>query len=98
MEFEKICFICQDFESSVGHKTKDCPNIICEKCGQKGHVKVQCMFKMENLPLPDEILLKIFSYLSFKDIGSCSQVCKRTHEICHDKSLKYNSYLKFEVV
>ena len=39
--------------------------------------------------IPPEIWLKIFSYLEILDIGKCAQVCKWMHEICLDRSLKY---------
>ena len=45
-----------------------CPNSTCKKCGQKGHVKMVCMSGMEDLPLPNEILFKIISYLEVKDL------------------------------
>ena len=40
--------------------------------------------------LPDEILLKTFSYLNILDIGECVMVSKRFQRICKDKSLNYN--------
>ena len=43
---------------------------------------------MENLP--NEILLKTFSYLNILDIGECVMVSKRFLRICKDKSLTYN--------
>ena len=81
MEADKLCFLCQDYELNVGHQAKWCPKLVCLKCGQKGHSKVNCMWKLENLPLPNEILLKIFSYLRVEDLDRCSQVSKRVHEI-----------------
>jgi hypothetical protein len=40
--------------------------------------------------LPDEILLKTFSYLNILDIGECVMVSKRFQRICQDKSLDFN--------
>ena len=37
--------------------------------------------------LPDEIILKILSYLSIKDLGQCAQVSKRFQKICYTESL-----------
>ena len=34
---ERICFVCQ--EASSGHLTNSCPEIVCKKCGQKGHIR-----------------------------------------------------------
>ena len=38
---------------------------------------------------PQEIWVKIFSYLKILDVSKCAQVCKWMHGICLDKSLKY---------
>jgi hypothetical protein len=38
---------------------------------------------------PQEIWLKIFSYLRVLDLRKCVQVCKWMHCICLDRSLKY---------
>ena len=37
--------------------------IVCQKCGQHGHVKLYCMFGFENMPLPNEVLFKILDFL-----------------------------------
>ena len=86
-----MCFVCQDFKIHIGHETKWCPYNICKKCGQKEHIKMECMLGMEDLPLPNKILAKIFSYLSLKDLGNCAQVSKRVWEICQIESLGLNS-------
>ena len=39
--------------------------------------------------IPDEIILKIFSYLSIQDLGKWTKVSKRFRNICWDKSLPY---------
>ena len=93
MENEKFCFICQDFEINIGHETKWCPKNSCKKCGENGHTKVGCMFGWENLPIPNEILFKIFSYLSIKDLGQCAQVSKRIREICQNQDEWILGYL-----
>ena len=36
----QICFVCQ--EASIGHLTSSCPEIVCKKCGQKGHISLDC--------------------------------------------------------
>ena len=45
---------------------------------------------MENLQLPNEIVLKVFGYLSFGDLIQCAKVSKRFNAICKDKSLSYS--------
>ena len=39
------------------------------------------------LYLPDEILLQIFSFLSHKDLASCSRVCSQFYRISLDETL-----------
>ena len=73
-EESELCLICQDFKLHAGHETKWCPSIVCKKCGQIEHAQMECMFGMENLPVPDEILLKILGYLNLGDLISCSKV------------------------
>jgi hypothetical protein len=43
---------------------------------------------------PQEIWLKIFSYLKTFEVAKCAQVCKWMHGICLDKSLKYRAVRK----
>ena len=96
MEAKNYCAICQDFEVRVGQGSMQCPQIVCLKCRQNGHSKIQCLFNKENLPFPDEILLKILSYLNVIDLRRFAQVSKRLQKICMDKSLilfrSYNRY------
>ena len=47
---------------------------------------------MENLP--DEIILKILSYLSVFDLSKCAQVCKGLNKICEDKKFQQYRELK----
>ena len=91
-EESELCLICQDFKLHAGHETKWCPSIVCKKCGQIGHAKMECMCGMENLPMPDEILLKILRYLNLGDLISCSKVSKRLKGICLDETLIYHTY------
>ena len=46
---------------------------------------------MENLPFPDEIVLKILNYLSLGELIQCAKVSKRLNALCEDKSLSYRS-------
>ena len=92
MEEGEQCLICQDFKFHVGHETKWCPSIVCKKCGKNCHSQMECMFGMENLPMPDEILLKILGYLNLGDLIACSKVSKRVKGICLDKNLSYHTY------
>ena len=87
MENGNVCYTCQDFEKNVGHAAKWCPKNICQKCGQNGHVKLVCMFGLEDFPLPNEILLQIFGYISGKDLEQSAKVSKRFKGICDIRKL-----------
>jgi hypothetical protein len=95
MEDMKICIGCQDFEENVGQEAKWCPNIVCQKCEQKGHTKITCMSGHEDLKtLPNEILLKIIGYVCDDEnskvlyptlldaLDDFSKVSKRFQETC----------------
>ena len=88
MEGDNVCFTCQDFEKNVGHATKWCPKNVCQKCGQNGHVKMGCMFGLEDFPLPNEIILQTLDYLHGKDLEQCAKVSKRLKEICDIRILE----------
>ena len=49
---------------------------------------------MENLPFPDEIILKILCYLNIFDLAKCAQVTKRLMNICEDKKFQQYRQLK----
>ena len=51
---------------------------------------------MENLPFPDEIILKILNYLSIFDLAKCDQVSKQLMNICEDK--KFQQYCKLKKI
>ena len=87
MDNSAICFTCQDFKVNAGHETKWCSKHICKKCGQNGHTKIGCMVDYENLPLPNEILFKIFDYLDDEELEKCTKVSVKINEIC-DKLIK----------
>ena len=48
--------------------------------------------------LPDEIILKIFSFLSFKSLGSCNQVSHRIRTIAQDSTLWINVKALLKVI
>ena len=48
--------------------------------------------------LPDELILKILSYLEVKDLISCGQVSKRTRNISRDSSLWVTVNLEKKIV
>ena len=46
---------------------------------------------MENLPLPNEVILQILGYLSLGELIQCARVSKHFNSICKDNSLRYSS-------
>ena len=108
----KICIGCQDFESNVGHEAIWCPNIVCQKCQQKGHTKITCMSGHEDLKtLPNEILVQIISYVSndanskvkypttFDDLDELAKVSTRVQEICEtQKKIVIDKALKIKIL
>ena len=60
-------------------------------CKQSALTKMDCTIGMENLPFPDEVVLKILGYLSLGQLIQCARVSKRLNTICKDKSLSYRS-------
>ena len=54
---------------------------------------MKSMIGIENIHLPDEIILKILSYLSLGELIQCAKVSRRFETICKDKSLSYRSSL-----
>ena len=83
-----MCFVCQEFKVNVGHETKWCPKNICKKCGQNGHTKMSCLVDFKSLPLPNEILFKIFDYLDAEDLNKCSQASNSFKNICDELEKK----------
>ena len=57
---------------------------------------------MDLTNLPDEVILKLFSYLSIQDLGDWTKVSKRYRNICWDKALPYgekkNIFVKTKAV
>ena len=39
---ELVCFICQKYQSEIGHQTSSCPKVTCKRCGQNGHFGMNC--------------------------------------------------------
>ena len=66
----------------------------CKKSVNKSaHARNKRMAGMENLTLPDEIVLKIFGYLNLGQLIQCARVSKRFNNIVKDKSLNYTSMM-----
>ena len=60
---------------------------IKEKSARKKQCKAGEKRSKSFSDMPDEILLKIFSFLDMKHLLRCAQLSKRINPICHDKSL-----------
>ena len=112
MENMKVCIGCQDFESNVGHEAIWCPNIVCQKCQQKGHTKLTCMSGHEDLKtLPNEILFHIIRYVSndanskvkypttFDDLDELAKVSTRVQVLCEfQKKTVIDKALKIKIL
>ena len=48
--------------------------------------------------LPNEIILNIFKYLEFKDLGRCAKVSKRFRGLTNDQSLWQSINLDFKKI
>ena len=51
------------------------------------------MLGMEDMPLPDEVLLKIFKYLNYYDLIQCAQTSLRLQKILLGEQLIHPSHL-----
>merc|ERR1712223_285066 len=60
---------------------------IKEKSARKKQCKTGEKSSKSFSDMPDEILLKIFSFLDMKHLLRCAQLSKRINPICHDESL-----------
>ena len=49
-----------------------------------------------NFELPNEIVIKIYSYLNILDLAVCAQVSKRMRSLCFHQSLQFSQ--KFSMV
>ena len=45
---EPVCFLCQEDEADIGHKTISCPKQICKRCQQRGHFRMNCQRQDKN--------------------------------------------------
>ena len=89
MAMNKFCFFCQQFD--VDHESIWCPQIKCRQCGDYGHTLLHCGANFQTFPFPDEIILKIFGFLSGPDLGNCAQVSTKWNRITLDRELHCGS-------
>ena len=66
----------------------------CSECSDRFYNKAQFkthylahLYDKHFIDLPDEVLLKIFTYLNIEDLAQCAQVSIRMRNICKDESL-----------
>ena len=68
------------------YKCSECSDIFTNKALFKAHFLAH--FHDKNFSdLPDEVMLKILTYLNFKDLARCAKVSKRLRKVCKDQSL-----------
>ena len=56
---EPVCFLCQEYETDIGHQTISCPKQFCKKCLQRGHFAMNCKTFCKDFVAKDEQLVKI---------------------------------------
>lgn len=64
----------------------ECVNSFASRALFKTHYLAHLYDKHFN-DLPDEVVLKILTYLDFNNLANCTQVSKRMRNICKDESL-----------
>ena len=68
------------------YECSECSDTFVNKALFKAHFLAH--FHDKNFSdLPDEVMLKILTYLNFKDLAKCAKVSKRLRKVCKDKSL-----------
>ena len=67
-------------------KCSECSDSFDNKAQFKTHYLAH-LYDKHFIDLPDEVLLKIFTYLNIEDLAQCAQVSKRSRNICKDESL-----------
>ena len=68
------------------YKCSECSDTFVNKALFKAHFLAH--FYDKNLSdLPDEVMLKILTYLNLKDLARCAKVSKRLRKVCKDKSV-----------
>ena len=58
-KMEPVCFLCQEYETDIGHQTILCPKKFCKKCKQKGHFAMNCKTFCKDFVTKDERLFKL---------------------------------------
>ena len=56
---EPVCFLCQEYETDIGHETILCPKQFCKICQQKGHFAMNCKTFCKDFVTKDEQLVKL---------------------------------------
>ena len=54
-----VCFLCQEFETDIGHETILCPKQFCKICQQRGHFAMNCKTFCKAFVIKDEQLVKL---------------------------------------
>ena len=54
-----VCFLCQEYETDIGHETILCPKQFCKICQQKGHFAMNCKTFCKDFVTKDEQMVKL---------------------------------------
>ena len=71
-------------EYSIGNRKK--VRKIQDQCNSDQNISIGKTQTFELGDLPDEVILKMFSYLSLKDLMNCGQISERIRAISHDET------------
>ena len=74
---EPVCFLCQEYETDIGHQTILCPKQFCKKCHQRGHFAMNCKIFCKDFVTKDEQFVKLENEYETKTEIYCDDLlCK----------------------
>ena len=87
---EPVCFLCQEYETDIGHQTISCPKQFCKKCLQRGHFAMNCKIFCKDFVAKDERLVKIEKKDDITKTENCVELfsCKVETKMENPISLK----------
>ena len=56
---EPVCFLCQEYETDIGHQTISCLKQFCKKCHERGHFAMNCKTFCKDFVTKDEQFVKL---------------------------------------
>ena len=99
---ENMCIFCQEYKETVGHVTSSCPNVICKRCGRKGHFKMNCEhdeinddknFEHEKIEIDSKVSIESSKFIKVKNIKSLTE--KEEEDKCKIDKIGLNEIKTF---